>query len=73
MFSKLQAMVIVWDYDEKKIKGSHEIHKGRIEDVCFTCNSNYLVSLGGRDDGSIVIWDVANNVAMCGMVENYSS
>ncbi|XP_015588668.1 cilia- and flagella-associated protein 52 isoform X2 [Cephus cinctus] len=59
-------MVIVWDYEERSVKGSHEIHKVRVEDVCFSRDSNYLISLGGRDDGNIVIWDVIKNEAMCG-------
>ena len=61
-----QATVIVWDYEKKKIKGSHEIHKVRVDDLSFTCDSNYLVSLGGRDDGNIVVWDVQKNEAICG-------
>ncbi|XP_001607842.2 cilia- and flagella-associated protein 52 [Nasonia vitripennis] len=61
-----KAMVIIWDYREKKIKASHEIHKVRVEDLCFSCESNYLISLGGRDDGNVVIWDVNKNDALCG-------
>ncbi|XP_020710448.2 cilia- and flagella-associated protein 52 [Athalia rosae] len=61
-----KAMVIIWNYIDGTIKGSHEIHKARVEDVCFTCASNYLVSLGGRDDGNIVVWDVNQGDAMCG-------
>ncbi|XP_047349154.1 cilia- and flagella-associated protein 52 isoform X3 [Vespa velutina] len=61
-----KAMVIVWDYHNRTVKSSYEIHKVRVEDVCFTLDSNYLISLGGRDDGNVVIWDVRNNDAMCG-------
>lgn len=59
-------MVIVWDYETRKIKGNHEIHKVRVEDVSFSCNSNYLISLGGRDDGNVVVWDIRSNDAICG-------
>ncbi|KAF7402973.1 hypothetical protein HZH66_005240 [Vespula vulgaris] len=61
-----KAMVIVWDYQNRTVKSSYEIHKVRVEDICFTLDSNYLISLGGRDDGNVVIWDVRNNDAMCG-------
>ncbi|KAK2579213.1 hypothetical protein KPH14_008184 [Odynerus spinipes] len=61
-----KAMVILWDYNNRSIKSSYEIHKVRVEDVCFTSSSDYLISLGGRDDGNVVIWDVRNNDAMCG-------
>ena len=60
-------MVIIWDYNERKMKSSHEIHKVRVEDLCFSCESNYLISLGGRDDGNVVIWDVHNAEAICGI------
>ncbi|CAD6241390.1 GSCOCG00002716001-RA-CDS [Cotesia congregata] len=63
-----KAMVIIWNYEEKNMRGSYEIHKGKIEDICFTCKSNYLISLGGRDDGKIIIWDIDKNMAICGFI-----
>lgn len=61
-------MVIIWDYRERKIKSSYEIHKVRVEDVCFTKNGQYLISLGGKDDGRIIIWDIENETPLCGIV-----
>ncbi|KAG5329830.1 CFA52 protein, partial [Acromyrmex charruanus] len=63
-----QAMVIVWNYKEGTMKGSYETHKVGIVDLCFTCNSDFLVSLGGRDDGNIIIWDVKKNSLICGAI-----
>ncbi|XP_012271661.1 cilia- and flagella-associated protein 52 [Orussus abietinus] len=61
-----KAMVIIWDYESRKMLGSYEIHKVKVEDLCFSCDGNFLISLGGRDDGNIVIWDVNKNEAICG-------
>ncbi|XP_017767135.1 PREDICTED: cilia- and flagella-associated protein 52 [Eufriesea mexicana] len=61
-----KAMVIIWDYRERKIKSSYEIHKVRIEDVCFTKDEQYLISLGGKDDGRIIIWDIKSETPLCG-------
>ncbi|XP_031845942.1 cilia- and flagella-associated protein 52 isoform X2 [Nomia melanderi] len=61
-----KAMVIIWDYENRKMKGSYDMHKVRVEDVCFTQDERYLISLGGRDDGSIVVWDVLNGNPLCG-------
>ncbi|XP_011496716.1 PREDICTED: cilia- and flagella-associated protein 52 [Ceratosolen solmsi marchali] len=61
-----KATVIIWDYHQRKLKASHTIHKVRVENVCFSCESNFLISLGGRDDGNVVIWDVNKNDALCG-------
>ncbi|XP_012220706.1 cilia- and flagella-associated protein 52 [Linepithema humile] len=61
-----KAMVIVWDYKESAMRGSYETHKVSVADLCFTCNSDFLVSLGGRDDGNVIVWDVRNNSPICG-------
>ncbi|XP_043599667.1 cilia- and flagella-associated protein 52 isoform X3 [Bombus pyrosoma] len=61
-----KAMVIIWDYRNRKMKSSYEMHKVRVEDVCFTENGQYLISLGGRDDGRIIIWDIENGTPLCG-------
>ncbi|XP_076648661.1 cilia- and flagella-associated protein 52 isoform X2 [Halictus rubicundus] len=61
-----KAMVIIWDYEKREMKASYEMHKVRVEDVCFTRNEQYLISLGGMDDGGIVVWDVSNGTPLCG-------
>ncbi|EFN62882.1 WD repeat-containing protein 16 [Camponotus floridanus] len=61
-----KAMVIVWDYKEGTMMGSYETHKVCVEDLCFTCNGDFLVSLGGRDDGHVIVWDVQKNSLTCG-------
>lgn len=61
-------MVIVWDYKEGTMMGSYETHKVCVEDLCFTCNSDFLVSLGGRDDGHVIVWDVQKNSLTCGIL-----
>lgn len=59
-------MVIIWNYESREKKGSYELHKGQVLDVCFTCKSGFLISLGGRDDGNIIIWDIQKNMPICG-------
>lgn len=66
-------MVIIWNYKDRTMRGSYEIHKVGIEDMCFTCNSDFLVSLGGRDDGNVIVWDVRNNSPICGILANFST
>lgn len=66
-------MVIIWDYKNRKMKYSYEMHKVRVEDVCFTENEQYLISLGGRDDGRIIIWDIENGTPLCGRFHSFSS
>lgn len=63
-----QATVIVWNYEEGTMMGSYETHKVGVEDLCFTCNGDFLVSLGGRDDGNVIVWDVQKNSLICGIL-----
>lgn len=49
------------------MEGNYEIHKVSVEDLCFTCNSDFLVSLGSRDDGNVIVWDVRKSFAICGI------
>ncbi|KAK9891942.1 hypothetical protein WA026_017425, partial [Henosepilachna vigintioctopunctata] len=61
-----KACVIIWDFTNRCILSQHEIHKVRVEAVMFSFDDKYLVSLGGRDCGSVVVWDVLNSSAICG-------
>ncbi|XP_022914302.2 cilia- and flagella-associated protein 52 [Onthophagus taurus] len=61
-----KAKVILWDFDERCLVAEHEIHKVRVESICFSINDRYLISLGGRDCGSIVVWDVESRQPLCG-------
>jgi hypothetical protein len=61
-----QARVIIWDFDNHTIVSQHELHKVRVEAVSFSSNDNYLFSIGGRDCGSLVVWDVTQGQVICG-------
>lgn len=41
-------------------------HHKRVEAVDFSCDSQFLTSLGGQDDNDIVVWNVKTGVAICG-------
>lgn len=47
-----QAAIVLWDYETKKPICELSLHKVKIEALAFTLDSKYLISLGGRDDGS---------------------
>lgn len=53
-----RAYVIVWDWSSKKELFRHEMHRGRVQALCFTSNELCLISLGGCDDGMLIVWDV---------------
>lgn len=36
----------------------YQMHGDRVQSLCFTSNSKHLISLGGQDDGRLVVWDI---------------
>ncbi|CAH0723092.1 unnamed protein product, partial [Brenthis ino] len=52
-----KASAKLWNFKKKNMIGSHELHKVRVEALAFSSDERYMISLGGRDDGSVVLWD----------------
>ncbi len=42
------------------------LHKVSVSSLSFSSDNKYLVTLGGRDDNSIVVWDVVTGTPICG-------
>ncbi|KAK3091565.1 hypothetical protein FSP39_020840 [Pinctada imbricata] len=61
-----KADIIIWDFDAKALYARLVLHKVKIQDLAFSPNDLYLVSLGGQDDSSVVVWDVHSKEAICG-------
>ncbi|MGH0164119.1 UNVERIFIED_CONTAM: hypothetical protein FKN15_046365 [Acipenser sinensis] len=65
-FMGFKADIIIWDYSKREIHARLTLHKAKVEALAFSPNDLYLVSLGGQDDGSVVVWNVAKGEAVCG-------
>lgn len=61
-----KADVIIWDYKTKELHSRLTLHKVKVQSLSFSPNDKFLVSLGGQDDGSVVIWDIQKKEAVCG-------
>ncbi|XP_008336194.3 cilia- and flagella-associated protein 52-like [Cynoglossus semilaevis] len=61
-----KAMVIIWDFAQRSVHAQLLLHKAKVEALAFSPNDKYLVSLGGQDDGSIVVWNIETKQAICG-------
>lgn len=60
------ALVIVWNLETYEVIHRLVLHKGKIQDLAFSPNEQYLATLGGRDDNKLVIWDIATGEPICG-------
>ncbi|CAH8436622.1 unnamed protein product [Dicrocoelium dendriticum] len=68
-----KALIIVWDYEKKAKYAEFTLHKVKVQDLSFSPNSMFLASLGGQDDGSIVIWSLEKKDAICGSPAQHQS
>ncbi|EAT39137.1 AAEL009035-PA [Aedes aegypti] len=62
-----RAYVIIWDWESRREISRYELHRVKVQSLCFSSNEQYLVSLGGKDCGSIIVWDIEQNMAICGV------
>jgi WD40 repeat protein len=75
-----QADIIIWDLLEAEdLLEAGEVmigdrvfvhrlkqHLTRVQDLSFSCDGQYLASMGSQDDNSVVVWVVKDGVALCG-------
>ena len=75
-----KAEAIIWDLhkaiscfsNDNFMKGQDfvlhrlEQHHGKVQALDFSCDSTYLLTLGGQDDNDLVVWDVGTGFGICG-------
>ncbi|XP_024145493.1 cilia- and flagella-associated protein 52 [Oryzias melastigma] len=64
-FWGFKATVFIWNYAQRSVHAELNLHKVKVESLAFSPNDKYLVSLGGQDDDSIVVWDIETKQAIC--------
>jgi len=65
-FMGFPADVIVWDFVERCEIHRLSLHKVAVTDLSFSFDELYLATLGGQDDNSLVVWELAGGQAICG-------
>ena len=64
-----KADVIVWDFDTQSMMARFSLHKVKVQALAFSPNDLYLATLGGRDDGTIVMWNLEKLVSTLGTMQ----
>ena len=60
------ATVVLWDLSSLSLLHKWPAHKGAVQSLSFSCDSQLLASVGGRDDMKLVVWDLSTGQALCG-------
>ncbi|XP_072882054.1 cilia- and flagella-associated protein 52 isoform X1 [Hemitrygon akajei] len=61
-----KADILIYDYFKKAVHATMTLHQAKVEALAFSPNDLYLVSVGGQDDGSVVIWNIETKTSICG-------
>jgi len=61
-----KADVILWDFKARSLYATLTLHKVTVQALAFSPNDMYLATLGGPDDGSVVVWNILTKQAVCG-------
>lgn len=61
-----QADIVLWDAKTLKEKNRFKLHKVKVQALAFSCSERFLVSVGGQDDNTVVVWDLEKGAALCG-------
>lgn len=61
-----KATMIIWDFATRLPLHQCTLHKGKVHAVSFNKTEDLLASVGGLDDNTIVVWNVAEGKPLCG-------
>ncbi|KAL9655279.1 hypothetical protein ABK040_009052 [Willaertia magna] len=61
-----KADIIIWDFEDRKLIHRLSLHHAKVEYLAFSDDGQLLVSVGGKDDNNITVWDVSVGKPICG-------
>lgn len=60
-----RSPIIIWGFQTGEVVTNYESHMVRVESVAFSCCEQYLISLGGLDDGTIIVYEIEKKEVLC--------
>jgi len=61
-----QADICVFEFDTQKLVHRMILHKVKVQALAFSADEQFLASVGGQDDNTLVVWDLASGRPLCG-------
>lgn len=68
----IQVQVIVWSTLDLKAIGDYVLHHADVAAVAISPTDKYVVSAGGKDDPTVLVWDIQTRSPLCGKKWLYS-
>ncbi len=53
--------MIIWDLESCEVVHKLSLHKGKVQDISFSCDETYVATLGGKDDNKVIVWDLVRH------------
>lgn len=64
-YAGYKADIILWDAITLTEVRRMTLHKASVRTLAFSPSDKYIASLGGVDDGTVCIWDLATGIPLC--------
>lgn len=61
-----QADICVFDFETRRMVHRMVLHKVTVQCLAFSADEAFLASVGGRDDNTVVAWDLTSGRPLCG-------
>lgn len=61
-----QADICVFDFETRQVVHRMILHKVKVQALAFSADEQFLASVGGQDDNTLVVWDLASGRPLCG-------
>ena len=64
--SLFQVAVVIWNAPALQEFGRYRLHHASVAGVTVSPGERFVVSAGGKDDASFVVWSVEQRAPLCG-------
>lgn len=61
-----QVTVVIWNTSSLQEYGRYRLHHASVVGVTVSPGERFVVSAGGKDDSSFVVWSVEQRLPLCG-------
>ena len=57
---------MIWSTRRQSLYGRYRLHHAAVSAVAVSANEKFVVSAGGKDDNTYIVWNISEAAPMCG-------